>query len=89
MKILLVTILSFLVIGCSPKIEPTVVPSQQLQPEPQNPSEPAKPAKPSPRKPETKRVCIMVWDASMGKEVEKCKTMTVREKHKGEKVPRN
>jgi hypothetical protein len=37
--------------------------------------------------PETKRVCIMVWDAKLNKEVEKCRIIKIREKHEGTAVP--
>ncbi len=39
------------------------------------------------KKPETKRVCVMVWDAKQSKEIEKCRTMKIHEKHDGTKVP--
>lgn len=38
-------------------------------------------------KPKTKKVCIQVWDAKKEKEVEKCKTLKIHEKHEGNKVP--
>jgi curli biogenesis system outer membrane secretion channel CsgG len=48
----------------------------------------AKPAdKVEAKEPETKKVCIKVKDAKTGKEVEKCRTMKVHEKHEGTKVP--
>jgi hypothetical protein len=37
--------------------------------------------------PKTKKVCIKTTDAKTGKEVEKCKTVTLHEKHEGTKVP--
>lgn len=37
--------------------------------------------------PETKKVCIKTTDAKTGKEVEKCRTMKIHEKHEGTKVP--
>jgi hypothetical protein len=37
--------------------------------------------------PKTKKTCIKTTDAKTGKEVEKCKTVTLHEKHEGTKVP--
>ena len=37
--------------------------------------------------PKTKKTCIKTTDAKTGKEVEKCKTITLHEKHEGTKVP--
>jgi hypothetical protein len=37
--------------------------------------------------PEQKKVCIKVWDAKLNKEVEKCRTLKIHEKHEGNKVP--
>jgi curli biogenesis system outer membrane secretion channel CsgG len=39
------------------------------------------------KEPETKRVCIKVLDNKTNKEVEKCRTMKIHEKHEGTKVP--
>jgi hypothetical protein len=36
--------------------------------------------------PKTKKVCIKTTDAKTGKEVEKCKTVKIHEKHEGTKV---
>ena len=40
-----------------------------------------------PKVPEVKKVCINVWDAKLNKEVQKCKTMKVHQKHEGTAVP--
>jgi hypothetical protein len=82
MKTLIATLLiSFSTIACSKE-------------QPAKPAEPAKVEakkeevkKEETKKPETKRVCIMVWDAKQNKEVEKCRTMKIHEKHEGNKVP--
>lgn len=37
--------------------------------------------------PTQKRVCIMVWDAKLNKEVEKCRTITLHQKYQGTQVP--
>jgi len=37
--------------------------------------------------PKTKKVCIKTTDAKTGKEVEKCRTVKIHEKHEGTKVP--
>lgn len=37
--------------------------------------------------PETKKACIKTTDPKTGKEVEKCRTVKVHEKHEGTKVP--
>lgn len=37
--------------------------------------------------PETKKVCIKTTDAKTQKEVEKCRTVKIHEKHEGTKVP--
>lgn len=47
----------------------------------------ASPAIAEDKKPETKKVCIKTTDAKTGKEVEKCRTMKIHEKHEGTKVP--
>jgi hypothetical protein len=39
------------------------------------------------KKPETKKVCIKTTDAKTQKEVEKCRTVKIHEKHEGTKVP--
>jgi curli biogenesis system outer membrane secretion channel CsgG len=39
------------------------------------------------KEPETKRVCIKVLDNKTNKEVEKCRTIKIHEKHEGTKVP--
>lgn len=41
----------------------------------------------APAKPATKKVCIKTTDAKTGKEVEKCRTVKIHEKHEGTKVP--
>lgn len=38
-------------------------------------------------KPETKKACIKTTDPKTKKEVEKCRTVKVHEKHEGTKVP--
>ena len=38
-------------------------------------------------KPETKKVCVKTTDAKTQKEVEKCRTVKIHEKHEGTKVP--
>lgn len=35
----------------------------------------------------SKKVCIKVWDAKLNKEVEKCRTMKIHQKHEGTNVP--
>jgi hypothetical protein len=37
--------------------------------------------------PQTKKVCIKTTDPKTGKEVEKCRTVKIHEKHEGTKVP--
>lgn len=37
--------------------------------------------------PETRRVCIMVYDAKLKAEVEKCRVMKIHKKFEGTKVP--
>ena len=39
-------------------------------------------------KPTTERVCIMVYDAKLKKETEKCRTIKIHEKHDGTAVPK-
>jgi len=39
------------------------------------------------KKPETKKVCVKTTDAKTQKEVEKCRTVKIHEKHEGTKVP--
>lgn len=49
---------------------------------------PAAPAAaPAAEAPKTKRACITVKDAKTGKDVEKCRTIKIHEKHEGTKVP--
>lgn len=40
------------------------------------------------KEPETKKVCIKVWDSKANKEIEKCKNIKIHEKHEGTKVPK-
>lgn len=42
-----------------------------------------------PKEPETKRVCIKVYDAQQKKEVEKCKVTQIFEKKEGTPIPKN
>lgn len=37
--------------------------------------------------PKEEVTCIMVWDAKQQKEIKKCRTIKIHEKHEGTKVP--
>lgn len=41
------------------------------------------------KEPETKRVCIMAYDAQQKKEVEKCRLTKIFEKKEGTPIPKN
>jgi hypothetical protein len=54
-----------------------------------NKATPVAPAAASDKKdeaPKTKKTCIKTTDAKTGKEVEKCRTVKIHEKHEGTKV---
>jgi len=89
MRSLLVILLSCLTISCSaetpPKPEPKLESTIQLEKiEVVHVVQP--PVKPSVQ-PTTKKVCIMVYDSTLKKNVQKCRTIKIYKKYKGTPVP--
>ena len=54
--------------------------------EPKKPAPAASAPAPAASAPETKKACIKTTDAKTGKEVEKCRTVKIHEKHEGTKI---
>ena len=43
---------------------------------------------PEKKSPEFKKVCTTVWDATLRKEVKKCRTVKIYKKHNGTPIPK-
>lgn len=71
-KILLILLLSVTSVACS----------SEVQKEPT-----LEPVTITDKKPKEEITCIMVWDAKQQKEIKKCRTIKIHEKHEGTKVP--
>ena len=73
-SIFLIFLISFLSTGCSADVVP---------------QEPAKVVEPQVQPTvEKKKKCIMVFDAKQNKEIEKCKVLSIHQKHDGTVVPK-
>ena len=87
-KIVLTLAVVLMLLGCTQevpaRVQPEVTkPVVQEEVKPQEPVQEAK--KDSPVK---KTKCIMVWDAKQQKEVKKCRTLNIHQKHDGTQVPK-
>lgn len=79
MKKLPLIVALFLLFGCNEESVPVEKPQEtkQVKIELEEKKE----------QPQVERVCIMVYDGKLKKEVEKCRTMKIHEKFEGTKVP--
>lgn len=87
-KIALALVVALMTLGCTEEVpaqaQPEVTkPAVQEEVKPQEPVQETK--KDSPVK---KTKCIMVWDAKQQKEVKKCRTLNIHQKHDGTQVPK-